>query len=579
MALSITINKVAVAASFTSGTKVADIAVSGGTSPYAYELATGGDYFQISGTEVQVKADMNIENIQPFSVTATDSTSGTALTVTSDVVYPAITAKIQSRFNSAGKIYKITQDIDLGHGVLTVPYGCTLDFQGGSFNNGNIILNNTSITANPTSHIFNNIKLSGTFRGNSFHVGWVGALISNSDNADALKEAIILSGTLLVPIEFCRGIYNISKPIVFNSLLNNVFIKGNRATISKNNEITTGITEEVESYGGNVSINVASILVITEGHYWTIRDLSFTGGDNITNKNRGINIVKGSHWIINNCNINYCTIGINAYNLWMSNITRVTCTDNNIGFYWNSYRLNENHGNTGTSICFSNCYAQRCDTGFQLEWLNYSTLNCCASDQTASISYRFLRGTTLVMNGCGTEVTKVWLSADNSRIVLNTCQFMSNSVTTDSNIACFNQSEMLFNNCYFNNGNDSRVKIANTNSIISINNSNLTITEENLFFNESTTGIYTIQLNGIMTVITYNGGRNENIFDLKSRTSGTTEQRPTAINAGFEYYDSTLKKKILWNGTAWVNMDGTALEESTALNNIEEIPASEDKTN
>ena len=63
MALSITINKVAVAASFTAGTKVADIAVSGGTSPYAYELATGGDYFQISGTEVQVKADMNIENI------------------------------------------------------------------------------------------------------------------------------------------------------------------------------------------------------------------------------------------------------------------------------------------------------------------------------------------------------------------------------------------------------------------------------------------------------------------------------------------------------------------------------------
>ena len=45
-----------------------------------------------------------------------------------------------------------------------------------------------------------------------------------------------------------------------------------------------------------------------------------------------------------------------------------------------------------------------------------------------------------------------------------------------------------------------------------------------------------------------------------------------------EIYDFTLKEKILWNGTAWVNLDGTSLEESTALNNIEEIPASQDTT-
>lgn len=42
---------------------------------------------------------------------------------------------------------------------------------------------------------------------------------------------------------------------------------------------------------------------------------------------------------------------------------------------------------------------------------------------------------------------------------------------------------------------------------------------------------------------------------------GTTRQRPTLTNAddGFEYYDTALMKKILWNGIAWVNMDGTAL--------------------
>lgn len=44
---------------------------------------------------------------------------------------------------------------------------------------------------------------------------------------------------------------------------------------------------------------------------------------------------------------------------------------------------------------------------------------------------------------------------------------------------------------------------------------------------------------------------------------GTTTNRPnfTGIqgSVGFEYYDSDLKKKILWNGTDWVNLDGTAL--------------------
>lgn len=42
---------------------------------------------------------------------------------------------------------------------------------------------------------------------------------------------------------------------------------------------------------------------------------------------------------------------------------------------------------------------------------------------------------------------------------------------------------------------------------------------------------------------------------------GTTSQRPvlTYEDEGFEYYDSTIKKKILWNGESWVNLDGSTL--------------------
>ena len=50
------------------------------------------------------------------------------------------------------------------------------------------------------------------------------------------------------------------------------------------------------------------------------------------------------------------------------------------------------------------------------------------------------------------------------------------------------------------------------------------------------------------------------IYDSKN-TKGTTAQRPImeVSDEGFEYYDSTLKKKILWNGTAWTNIDGSSL--------------------
>ena len=66
-------------------------------------------------------------------------------------------------------------------------------------------------------------------------------------------------------------------------------------------------------------------------------------------------------------------------------------------------------------------------------------------------------------------------------------------------------------------------------------------------------------------------------FSLAKKV-GTTSERPTTairgtVNAntydlidetwhsdvGYMYFDTTLGKYICWNGTAWVNLDGTAL--------------------
>lgn len=43
------------------------------------------------------------------------------------------------------------------------------------------------------------------------------------------------------------------------------------------------------------------------------------------------------------------------------------------------------------------------------------------------------------------------------------------------------------------------------------------------------------------------------------KTIGTTEQRPTndLLLSGFEYFDTTLNAPIMWDGTKWINEDGT----------------------
>lgn len=64
----------------------------------------------------------------------------------------------------------------------------------------------------------------------------------------------------------------------------------------------------------------------------------------------------------------------------------------------------------------------------------------------------------------------------------------------------------------------------------------------------------------------YNGENYVDVYgyNAKFRKVGYSTSRPTIeinTNLGFQYYDTTLKKYIVWNGTEWTNMDGTSLGE------------------
>lgn len=557
MALNITIVKVPVATSFAAGAKVAAAAASGGIAPYTYNLVTGLDKFTINSSTgtITTKNLMDSTNAASFSVIATDST---ASSVISDVTYPLIRAAIQNMFYKSDTIYKITNDINLGGSTLTIPSDCTLDFQGGSFSNGTITFSNTTIVANSSNYIFKNIIFKGSLKCSDFYVDWVGASVSNEDNSDFIKQAVIVSSTFRVPIVFNSVIYNITKPIILDTLINNVTIKGNKARIQKVNSITTDITEAVPTYGGNVNINYACIFCITEGHYWTIRDLAFYGGTTEAYNNYGIFIIKGSNFLIENVGFTYCSIAMYVFGLWMSNFTKITCTDVNIGFNFNSARLNDIVGNSGTSICFNNCYVNRCNTGFNLKWLNYSVLNSCAVDYATTNAYTYADKSCVTMNGCGSEASKSWISLlSNSNVVLNACQFLSTTAENTSTVVLFN-SKILFNNCAFQDY-VTKAIFTNKESNITLIDTDVSITDTTLVFNIS--GVYYIKLKNKVYIITYNGKRIENIIDYSNLLKGTTDNRPilASINEGFEYYDSTLKKKILWNGSTWTNLDGSAL--------------------
>ena len=463
-----------------------------------------------------------------------------------------------TNLESGNRLLRIVGNINLNGETLTIPEGCTLDFQGGSFSNGTITFSNTTIVANSSNYIFKNIIFKGSLKCSDFYVDWVGASASNKDNSDFIKQAVIVSSTFRVPIVFNSVIYNITKPIILDTLINNVTIKGNKARIQKVNSITTDITEAVPTYGGNVNINYACIFCITEGHYWTIRDLAFYGGTTKAYNNYGIFIIKGSNFLIENVGFTYCSIAMYVFGLWMSNFTKITCTDVNIGFNFNSARLNDMVGNSGTSICFNNCYVNRCNTGFNLKWLNYSVLNSCAVDYATTNAYTYADKSCVTMNGCGSEASKSWINLlSNSNVVLNACQFLSTTAENTSTVVLFN-SKILFNNCAFQDY-VTKAIFTNKESNITLIDTDVSITDTTLVFNIS--GVYYIKLKNKVYIITYNGKRIENIIDYSNLLKGTTDNRPilASINEGFEYYDSTLKKKILWNGSTWTNLDGTAL--------------------
>lgn len=629
MALNITINKVSVAASFAAGATVATAVASGGTTPYIYSLATGGDKFAINSSTgvITTIAAMDISNIASFSVTATDSTTGTALTITSDVIYPPIQAAIRSKFNRTNVIYKITRDINLAGGTLVLPAGCTLDFQGGSFTNGGIIFNNTYVKAN--YYVFNNVYYSGKII-NPINVIWFGAKGDGAtDDSDAILQALRSDqeydydyssanpgNTIYLP----KGTYLTTKTlyvrkgcILTGDSSGNTFIRYTGA--SSSNAIVLGKKSDDTPDSGGLQPVVSKLFIISptagNGIYtdqagWKIQDCWFTC-------NIGI-VASGVDGIIDNCVQDGGQVFI-----------KLTGGDVVADPY------NQSH-----SIVVSNCITYACTyAAVSLVGVNGATITNCAFYYSKQFSIEVARnsGNVLISN-CDfrTSADPNYYVGSNRHISCDVSKGLINSIISNCTFSLSRQYDLYLNSCrnllvsdcIFKDGNGSSLLLTNNSTPVKISNCSFenyksnaitvqspSIIESNIFKNIKTsgkTGDYTDAcirfdqaassgsisknnkcLDDDMYVASYTTSSTNNISDGNKSMSGTdtyvftgsggyfsNERTYTNSNltklyissaagrpsmgsndAGHQLYDATQAKVVLWNGTSWVNIDGS----------------------
>lgn len=577
MALNITINKVSVAASFTAGATVATAVASGGTTPYVYSLATGGDKFAINSSTgvVTTIAAMDITNIASFSVTATDSTTGTALTITSDVIYPPIQAAIRSKFGRTNVIYKITKDIDLGGGTLVLPEGCTLDFQGGLFTNGTIIGNGTKIKAGLERIFDTNIILSNSWDIEGLHPEWFGAKgDGTSDDLSSIQVCLNIGLSLFIPMKLSNPYY-ISSPIKFNYKAgehDEVFYRiegsGKASLKSASNTFDTDLDFSQLLQINHVNFNSDSTKFVFGSNKIKRVSINYCNFSQCLVKTPGYI----QSWYISHCKI----AGYNAGNFgWMylngglHNVTLLGCeVEYSIGDFLSIHNgSNTSKSNYGCeNLSVIQCLIESV-VGAAIKLSCYGTFlaQACYFEQNKG-------GHIVAITSDGTGS----LTAFNLNIIGNTFNDISGSNTIDNSqgngtyrvvIKSGNGSNLIGNQglysgikgLYLINGlGSSTLYISNQGYECNTIN-NLSYEPATAGFNGSRSGLLLFRKD-LLKYTTCLGSYWANIDGSPLKNKGTTSERPTnTATIGCFYYDTTLNKPIWWTGDKWIDATGATV--------------------
>lgn len=201
------------------------------------DLTMLNDQYSFNTTNKTILTSSNVtsNNLKAINFTARNWVSGEQVEIND--MYPRVVSKLQNKFNKPNTIYKVTKDLDLNHCVLTIPEGCTLQFDGGSISNGYIegsILNDV-------------IDL------NKIRVNDLGIFFSYFELRDG--QTLILEK---------NKVYISSTDININA--SNISINGNGATIQSTNTTQLSniikVSPQITAYSGlNINATVGSTTV------------------------------------------------------------------------------------------------------------------------------------------------------------------------------------------------------------------------------------------------------------------------------------------------------------------------------
>ena len=153
----------------------------------------------------------------------------------------------QDMFTQSNTIYEIRYDFDLNGEEITIPEGCVLDFQGGSFSNGTIKGNSTAIEAG-INKIFNyNINIIGTWNIECGYCEWFGY---NNDGTHDCYDYINKAFSLNHYVRLLNKTYPISHKLVLSDYHKLIGYQGDATKIVPFGEFTDDCLISITSHNG-----------------------------------------------------------------------------------------------------------------------------------------------------------------------------------------------------------------------------------------------------------------------------------------------------------------------------------------
>lgn len=451
----------------------------------------------------------------------------------------------------------------LSHNIIID--NCTIE----ECNRGGIFggINSTTISnclfrkniSNNTPHIDENGAYPDYYQaGTNYSVDWEDSYSKDLDIHNCVFYGAYSRGSVLLGVSNCV-IYN-NKFIganltLYNNILsiikNNYFIKAN---IKANKWINSGIgafnvyandnkyglsnlkryiyfsNNIVEGNNENLLSGISrnDVVSISNNHFYLSQNSSFPDCDDLTLKKAfgDINVYKNTVYVVSERNNNtFLCVGN-----WFDNIIKKKSI---------FYQINV----LNSTLSFKNNKVIDVKTSTVL---NYNDDTIYINDKTF---FGVVPNDTIVINIPKTAVGK--------KFVFTNCEFNNSKIQIYNAIDGYLIFE--FYSCKINN--------TLANNLNKDSNSSYTFNFVNCNFIELKEPLFAIKQK---VDVNFKNCRTNNLQlyanDTKSivdKHIGDSNNRPTVIPAGFQYFDETLKKYIVWNGTEWTSIDSTDLDTPT----------------